>query len=261
MKIIFGISLLATLAAAGLAFATRSQLIDARNEKDQINRKIVAIHEAVEKVNAETTTVWTSWSETKGLAKDEMTSSLKLERETKEQQDALEKLNKEIEEIMGKRAAMEAEIKSIIGRDGTPEEVLAKVEALKGETDALNQELATLQKELEVNKKSAAESDALSAKLKAQQDARTAAIQLGGRSATVAAYNPEFSFIVINMGRANGLTPDTRLLIKRGGQLLARATITQLEKNQTVADVSLKTLRAGAQIVPGDEVVFESSVQ
>jgi hypothetical protein len=259
MKILFAVSLLAAIAAAALAFMTRSSFIETRNEKDTLNRRIVGIHEKVEEVNKVTTETWGKWSETKGLAKDEMTATNKLARETKEQSDILEKVKKEIEEIANKRAQMEAEIKAIIGRDGTPEEVLAKVEALKGETDALSMELATLQKELEVNKKSATESDNLSAKLKAQQTARQKAIQLGGRSGTVAAVNPEFSFIVVNMGRDSGMTTDTRLLVKRGGELIGRVNITQLGKTQTVADIDLKSLRPGAQVLPGDEVVFENT--
>jgi predicted RNase H-like nuclease (RuvC/YqgF family) len=261
MKILFAVSLLAIAAAAVLAFTTRSSFIDTRNEKDRLNRQILGIHEAVEKVNVQTDSVWGEWKSTKTLAKDEMTAYNVLLRETKTQEETLEKLKKEIDEIASKRAAMEAEIKSIIGREGTPEEVLAKVEALKGETDALNQEMATLQKELEVNKKAAADSDSLSAKLKAQQSARDAAIRLGASSATIAAVNQEFSFVVINMGRANGLTADTRLLVKREGQLLGHLKITVLEKNQTVADIDLKTLRPGVQIMPGDEVVFETTVQ
>ncbi len=261
MKILFGISLLASIAAAVLAFQVRSSLIEARKEKDDLNRKIVDVHRAVEKTNLETVDVWGKWQETKKMAKDEDNSAKKLNRETAEQETLLGDIKKEIEGIANKRAQMEAEIKAIIGRNGTPEEVVAQVQALQGETEVLNQELATLQKELEVNKKSAAESDTLSAKYKAQQDARRAAIALGGRSSTVASVNPEFSFIVINMGTANGLTGETRLLVKRGGQLIGRVNITSLGKTQTVADIDLKSLAPGAQVLPGDEVVFENSVQ
>ena len=138
------------------------------------------------------------------------------------------------------------------------EEVLAKVESLKGETDALSQELETLKKELAVNKKLAGESDDLSAKLKAQQTARLKAIQLGGRSASIVLVNPEFSFVVIKVGRSDGLTMDARLLVKRGGVLIGRLNSVLIEANQTIADIDLKSLRPGTQILPGDEVVFEN---
>lgn len=261
MKILFAFSLLAIGAAAVLAFMTRSSLIETRNEKDSINRNIVTVHEGVEKVNAETKSIWTTWQETMVKAKDENTAAKNLVQQTNELDDTLKQVKKEIEEILNKRTQMEAEIKATIGRDGSPEEVLAKVEALKGETDALSQELETLKKELEVNKKAAAESDDLSGRLKAQQTARLKAIKLGGSSATIAVVNPEFSFVVINRGREQGLTMDTRLLVKRDGVLLGKLNIAIIEGNQTIADIDLKSLTPGVQIVPGDQVIFENSVQ
>lgn len=261
MKILFAISLLGIGATAVLAYMTRTSLLEARNDKDRINREIVTIHEDVEKVNAETTTVWGEWRDTMGKAKDEETATRKLTRETNELDDTLKQVKKEIEDILNKRTQMEAEIKAIIGRDGTPEEVLAKVEALKGETDALSQELETLKKELEVNKKAAAESDDLSGRLKAQQTARLKAIKLGGSSSTISVVNPEFSFVVINRGRADGLTMDARLLVKRSGQLIGKLNIAIIENNQTIADIDLKSLAPGVQIMPGDQVIFENSVQ
>ena len=262
MKILFAISLLAIGAAAVLAFMTRSSLLDTRNEKDRINKDIVAIHEAVEKVNAETVSVWDNWKNTMGQAKDEDTAKRKLVRETGEQDDILKDVQKQIEAIMSTRAEMEKQIADAIGEaGGTPEEVVAKVEALKGTTDALSAELETLKKELESNKKLAKESDELSGKLKAQQTARLKAIQLAARSATIAAVNQEFSFVVINMGRNDGLTMDARLLVKRGGQMIGRLNIVSIEAGQTVADIDLKSLRRGEQIVPGDQVVIENSVQ
>jgi predicted RNase H-like nuclease (RuvC/YqgF family) len=261
MKIVFAISLLAIIAAATLAFMTRSKFIDTRAEKDQINRQIVDIHEGVMKVNGETESTWKDWHGTKVNAKDEFTQTTKLKRETGELDDTVKQLQKEIDEILGKRTAMEEEIKRIIGRDGTPEEVLAKVDALKGETDALAQELDTLGKELDVQKKLAADSDALSNKLKAQQTARLKAIKLGGRTSTIAAVNQEYSFVVINIGREDGVTSDARLLVKRGGTMLGNLTIVNIDAHQTLANIDLKSVPRGMQILPGDQVVIENAVQ
>lgn len=261
MKILFAISLLGIGAAAVLAFMTRTKLVEARTEKDTINRQIVAVHEGVEKVNAETTKTWDEWKTTMGMAKDEDTATKKITRETNDLEDALKQVKKEIEEITAKRTRMQDDIKAIIGRDGTPEEVLAKVEALKGETDAMSQELETLKKELGVHKKAAGESDDLSAKYKAQQTARLKAIQLGGRSASIIMVNPEFSFAVIRVGRNDGLTSDAHILVKRNGVLIAKLNSVLIEANQTIADIDLKSVRLGTQVLPGDEVVFENSVQ
>jgi predicted nucleic acid-binding Zn-ribbon protein len=262
MKILFAVSLLAIGAAAVLAFMTRGSLVETRNEKDSINRQIVGIHEAVLKVNAETDGVWQEWKTTTISARDEDTAAKKLVRETKDQEDILTKLKKDIQDIVDKRADMERQIAEATGEaGGTPEEIVAQVDALKGETDALSMELETLKKELEVHKKAATDSDNLSATLKAQQAARLKTIQLGGRSATITSVNPEFSFAIVNMGRKDGLTMDSRLLVKRGGVHVGNLNIVSIENSQTVADIDLRTLRPGMQIAPGDEVVIQNSVQ
>jgi predicted RNase H-like nuclease (RuvC/YqgF family) len=258
MKILFAISLLGIAAAAVLAFMTRSKLVEARNEKDAINRQIVGIHEGVLKVDEETNKTWKEWKDTMLAAKDEESAQRKIVRETNELEDTLKQVKKDIEEIVTKRTQMQDEIKAIIGRDGTPEEVLAKVESLKGETDALSQELDTLKKELDVHKKAAGESDKLSAQLKAQQTARLKAIQLGGRSATIVLVNPEFSFVVIRVGRNDGLTSDARILVKRDGVLIAKLDSVLIEANQTIANIDLKSVRPGYQVMPGDQVVFQN---
>ena len=121
-----------------------------------------------------------------------------------------------------------------------------------------NHSLEELKKELEVHQKAASEADTVSAKYKAQQTARLKAIQLGGRTATIVLVNPEFSFVVIRVGRSDGLTSDARLLVKREGVLIARLNPVLIDTNQTLADIDLKSVRPGTQIMPGDEVVFET---
>ncbi len=262
MKILFAVSLLAIIAAAVLAFQTRSKLIDARAEKDATNKQILAIHENVIKVDGETESVWSEWKTTQADAKNEDITRTGLERDTKELDSQLMDLLKTIEEIKTKRENMEAEIKAIIGRDGTPEEVVAKVEELKGITEALEKELATLKGDMEVARKAASDSDAESARRKGLQNHRDKVIALSGRTAAVLEVNNEFSFVLLNVGRSDGLTADSKLMVKRAdGTHIANLKIVAIEANRTVADIELKTLRSGAQVMPGDRVVIETSQQ
>ena len=259
MKILFAISLLAIVAAAALGFMTRGKLVEARAEKDLTNKQILSIHENVEKVNGETTSVWKEWEGTQASAKNEDIARKGLERDTNTLEGELKVLMDRIDEIKMKRDSMEAEIKAIIGRDGTPEEVVAKVEELKGITETLDKELVTLKGDMEVARKAAGESDAESGKRKSQQSSRDKTIGLTGRSATILEVNPEFSFVLLNIGRSDGLTMDSKLMVKQNGIHTANLKIVAIEANRTVADIELKTLRAGAQVLPGDRVVIEAS--
>jgi len=48
-------------------------------------------------------------------------------------------------------------------------------------------------------------------------------------------------------------------LVKRGTQLIGRLNIIQIEKNQTVADIDLKSIKSGRGVLPGDQVIFDNA--
>lgn len=261
MKILFAISLLAIIAAGVLAFMARTTLKEARAEKDSTNQTILSIHTAVEKTNGETRSVWEEWRNTQLAAKDQDIERKGLEADTVKEEDMIKTLLTRIQEIQTERDAMQAKIKEIIGKEGTPEEVVSKVKDLEGVTDALSKELATLKSDMEVAVKAAAASDSESARRKGIQNFREKTINLTGRAATILEVNPEFSFVLMNIGRSDGLTMDSKLMVKREGTHLANLKIVAIEANRTIADIELKTLRAGAQVMPGDNVVIETSVK
>lgn len=261
MKILYFVGLLGVIGAATLAFMTRSSLLESRTNKDELNRKTVKEHELTSGVNRETAGVHKEWAETKKSASDEEKATNKLKRDFDDAEKELADTKTKIEGIATNRANMQRQIDEMVKGSGvsSPEEALAKVEALKGETDALTKESDTLTQELTMNKGKAAESDQLLAKLRALQETRRKAIALSGRSATVAAVNQEFSFAIINLGQKDGITTDTRLLVKRGGQRIARLNIVRIENGQTVADIDLKSVEPGMEVLPGDQVIIENT--
>jgi chromosome segregation ATPase len=262
MKILFAVSLLAIGAAAVLAYMTRSTLVEARSVRDKNNREILKIHSGVEKVDNDTKTTWDTWASNQKSAKDVDLERKSLDRDTVAENKKLDGLNDDIKAIEIKRETMQKQIDLAIGKAGGKlDELAGRVKSLEGETDALTQELGNLTKELEVAKKSAGESDTESARRKAIQNAREKIITLTGRAATVLEVNTEFSFVLLNIGRSDGLTTDSKLMVRRDGVHIANLKIVALEANRTVADIELKTARAGYQVMPGDRVVIESSVQ
>ncbi len=261
MKILYFVGMLGTIGAAAFAFHTRNSLEESRQEKDQFNRRTVKVQEATTLVNKEIATIHKEWYDTKTSAKDEDIQTKKLKRDYDEADQELAATKTKIEDIATKRSDMEKQIADILGKTGagSPEEALAKVEALKGETDALTKESDTLTGELNLNEGKASESDQLLAKFRALQETRRKAIALSGRSGTVAAVDKEFSFVVINLGQKDGITTDSRLLVKRGGQRIARLNIVRIDSSQTVADIVVKSVEPGSQVLPGDEVIIENT--
>jgi len=262
MKILFAVSLLAIGGAAVLSYMTRAKLIEARADKDTNNKAILRIHDDAEKVNTETKAKWEEWAANQKSARDEFLEKKVLVRDTENETKKLKDSTEKIEEIGKKREEMQHQIDVAIGMAGGSLETLAdEVKALQGETDGLATDLQNLNKEMEVAKKAAGESDAESARRKGVQNAREKTISLTGRAATVLEVNTEFSFVLLSIGRQDGLTTDSKLMVQRDGVHIANLKIVALENNRTVADIELKTMRAGYQVMPGDHVVIETSVQ
>jgi len=82
-------------------------------------------------------------------------------------------------------------------------------------------------------------------------------LELGATKGNVGAVNTEWGFVVVNMGSNQGVTVDSKLLVKRGLQMIGKVNIIQINPNQTVADINPNDLIPGQQILPGDTVVFE----
>jgi myosin heavy subunit len=258
MKPLIFLGMLLAIGAVALAFMTRDELKKAREQKDNLNRSTLQAHESLREQIGTITTTNDAYTTTSKNAKNEDIQTKSLVSDTKGKEEELAAINKEIEEIVAKKQAMQEVLNSKVG-GGTPEELLAKNEALKKENDAKVEEIDQITKEADVAKKASIESDNLVARLKQQQATRAKAITLASRSGTVSAVNPDFGFVIVNFGQNQGVSSESRLLVKRGNQLIGKLNIVQIEGNTTVADIAVKSLTPGFSVEPGDEVVFENS--
>lgn len=259
MKLFVFLGLLGSVAGAALAYLSHASLVDVRKEKDVLNREIVEIHKEMSEKAATITATNQSVTDTNTNAKNEALSTKSLLSEIKGKEAEVEAAKKETEEISGQKQKMQEEINRILGSTGTVEEIMAKSEQLKKDNDAKVEELDKISKEAEAAKKAIAESQNLITRLKQQQATRAKAISLASRTGTVSAVNPDFGFVIVNLGQNQGVSSESRLLVKRGSQLIGKLNIVQIEANTTVADIAVKTITPGFAIQPGDEVVFENS--
>ncbi len=259
MKPLIILGMLGAIGGAVLSVMTRASLKDLRLQKDGLNRETLTLHEQVTARNAETSAIDETFVSTSKNAKNEDLQTKSLASETKGKEEELEATKKETEEIGAKKQAMQEEITRILGTSGTPEELAAKTEALKKENDAKVEETDQVSKEAEIAKKAAADSQSLVTRLKQQQATRAKAINLASRTGTISAVNPDFGFVIVNLGQNQGVTSESRLLVKRGSQLIGKLNIVQIGGNTTVADIITKSITPGFAIQPGDQVIFENS--
>ena len=86
---------------------------------------------------------------------------------------------------------------------------------------------------------------------------RAQRLALNGLVATVIAVNREWDFVMVNAGRAHGVSAESTLLVKRGNSRVARLRIVNLEDMTTVADIVDDSLVSGIEVQPGDKVIFD----
>lgn len=87
---------------------------------------------------------------------------------------------------------------------------------------------------------------------------RAQRVALNGMVATVIAVNREWGFVMVNAGRAHGISPDASLLVMRGNSRIGRLRIVTLEETSVVADVVDELGAQSVNVQPGDKVIFEN---
>lgn len=76
----------------------------------------------------------------------------------------------------------------------------------------------------------------------------------GGIEGKVAAVNPSWNFVVLNVGENNGVTKDSEMLVQRGGQAIAKVKITSVEPLTSIGDIIPNSVTPGSAVQVGDQV-------
>lgn len=260
MKPLAIIGLIGILGSVIMGVMNRTKFIDIRKSKDTANRHIISNFEKTDDKNK--------------LASDEIQKYLdekkkfegdKYQKETEEKTKATKEA--EDKEVLADTEKVQKEIDSINNMiaeklkdfGGRPEELQAKRDALKAEIEAQTQKIAVLDKEIEITSALVADNTKVIGRFTEQQSQRNKTIALSQRTGTITAVNPDWAFCIVNMGKSDGVSTDSRLLIKRGTQLVGKLNITQIENYQTVAEIDMKSLKKGSAVLPGDQVIFDNA--
>lgn len=134
----------------------------------------------------------------------------------------------------------------------TPDPELVKKVA-DAEAKALEKEqlLKTLQAKSEDSEKKASA-------LEAENARRAAGLNKPGLEGRVLAVNPNWNFVVLNIGDRQGVVTNSSLIIKRGGNLVGRLRVTSVEPSTSIADIQAGSVPKGSYVQPGDVVIFPS---
>src|ERR1043166_667852 len=81
----------------------------------------------------------------------------------------------------------------------------------------------------------------------------------GSLRGTVLAVNQAYDFVVLNLGKRQGLQPNADLLIYRGGTRIGKLRVSSVEPATGIGDIVTSTLARGVQVQPGDTVIYAGS--
>jgi len=77
-----------------------------------------------------------------------------------------------------------------------------------------------------------------------------------GLRGTILAVNQAYNFVVLNLGARHGVESNAEMLVLRDGGLVGKIRISSVEPATAIGDIISNSLARGAQLQPGDKVVY-----
>jgi myosin heavy subunit len=258
-KILLIVTVVVSLAAAGLGFLNQGKLAEANLENEQLTGERNTLRKDLETTRGELSTAQENLAEmTK--EKDDLqaklnaaNSSLEEARaqvtqansqleETKEQ---LGQLRNDLQAKDNRIAELEAAQTGAVAATETSVDV-AEFEAQIAENETI---ITRLQGDLSSARAQVEE-------LRQRESERAQQVMRQGLSGRVLAVNQGWNFVVLNLGDRNGVVNNAEMLVQRGNQLVGKIRITSVEPSTSIADIVVNSVPRGLSIQPGDQVIY-----
>lgn len=91
---------------------------------------------------------------------------------------------------------------------------------------------------------------------KRREAARETAPHRTGLRGTILAVNQAYNFVVLNLGTRHGVESNAEMLVLRDGALVGKIRISSVEPATAIGDIITNTVARGAQMQPGDNVIY-----
>jgi uncharacterized phage infection (PIP) family protein YhgE len=166
------------------------------------------------------------------------------EAKLEEQQVTLDKLKDSIKQV-----------EEILGTEGvTLEQLPNEIEKIRTQKKDLTDKLAELESLVEGAEKNLAKNQEEMTRLADRKTSRDARIRRNTMEAVITGVSHEWGFVVVGAGKSSGFTPQSTVLVKRDGRVIARLKPTSIEPNQTIFEIVPDTLLPGVRLRAGDRV-------
>jgi DNA repair exonuclease SbcCD ATPase subunit len=91
---------------------------------------------------------------------------------------------------------------------------------------------------------------------KRREAVRETAPRRTGLRGTILAVNQAYNFVVLNLGTRHGVESNAEMLVLRDGALVGKIRISSVEPATAIGDIITGSLARGAQMQPGDNVIY-----
>ena len=251
-RIFLAISILLTLLSGVLSIQTRGKVKGIREDLSTARTTVTTV--SAERDKARTTAKAAEEKATDAVAKKEQAET-QLTAAKSEAEKATKDLTETKTALEDKAKAL-AEAKDALAKATTAQPAPTpnpETETKLKEMQVALQEKDAVTKKLEENAKAA---QAEAKVLKDEKEAREKQIMKPGLEGTVLAVNSNWNFVVLSMGDHQGVLPNSTMIVKRGGSMVAKVRVTAVEPITSIADIVPGSLHKGNSVQPGDVVIF-----
>ena len=177
----------------------------------------------------------------------------------------LAQLQKEKADLRGQLDANQSEIASLQRRVEEAEKAApqpesavdaATVAELQAQLDDARRQLDSAEKEKAFLSEKLPSAQERSTQVREGKKRREPAVRRTGVRGTVLAVNQAYNFVVLNLGARQGVEPNAEMLVLREGTLIGKIRISSVEPATAIGDIITSSLARGVQVQPGDTVIY-----
>ncbi len=254
-KILLGVSIALILAAAVLGFITKGHIETVKQELKQTNETLTSTKGTLVKTQKDLAANQEELKQTN----EKLTATTGELATTKAD---LQKAKDQATDLQTKLVAAEDTIKKLQSpstQPGEGEQVSPVIVELQTKNKELETKLAEKEQLVASLTQKEQEAENRAKVLAEKEEKRQRQFMAKGMEGQILAVNQAWNFVVLNIGDRQGVVNGAQMIIKRGGQMVGKIKITNVEPTTAIADVVAGSMPRGAHVQPGDTVVYTGS--
>lgn len=245
---------IAVIAAGGSAYwgmTTKGEVVKVLDEKNQATMTLNSCVKQLDQVASE-------FQDAQKLRESAFNEKAQVSSDLETAKNDNTKLTSDLATLTEEKKAQDKTIaENTVSSDGrNADEMIAESGDLENkikESKARAEELTTL---IDGATKKVAPLEADLAKLEKRLAEYSQSVAHNGAEFTVTAIDPKWGFVIFSAGDSSGLDAASPMLVTRNGKRLGVLKITQIEKNQTIADIVPSSVKPGNVLQVGDKVIL-----